>query len=144
MIRFKVESSWLEENDIDPASIVMLRFADDKWNELETIMLDEYNSYVNYKAISPGMSNFAVTVQSEDGYTEEEVQEETTEVTEELTARSEQNETEQETGVEEITGAVTAEDSVKPKRNYKVFLGTAVLIGLLVGMYYWFEKIKNY
>lgn len=59
-IGFKVEKSWLSENSVGKINIVLMRFADSSWNELETSIESEDSDYIYFKAISPGMSYFAI------------------------------------------------------------------------------------
>jgi len=59
-LTFEVSKSWLEENNIDKNSIRLLRFHDNAWEELETILLYEDNETITYLAFLPGFSYFAI------------------------------------------------------------------------------------
>ncbi|MEM5854612.1 MAG: PGF-pre-PGF domain-containing protein [Candidatus Aenigmatarchaeota archaeon] len=59
-IKFFVEKSWINENNIDPDTIALYRFSDNKWNKLTTTKLTEDSNYVYYEAETPGFSYFAI------------------------------------------------------------------------------------
>ncbi len=61
---FSVPKSWMTENGITEDQIVLSRYADGKWNELETAILSSDDTKVNYQALTPGFSYFAVTIRS--------------------------------------------------------------------------------
>lgn len=74
LIDFKVENSWLEENDIDAGNIRLFRHADGKWNELPTSQTSEGEEYVYFESQTPGFSAFAIaTVEDSTGKTDETV-----------------------------------------------------------------------
>jgi len=60
-IEFRVLKSWVEENDINPASISLQRYHDGSWNILDVTKEREDESYLYFKAETPGFSSFAVT-----------------------------------------------------------------------------------
>jgi PGF-pre-PGF domain-containing protein len=62
VIRFKVEKSWVNSNDLEPDSIVLSRYSDGKWALLETSFESEEGDYLHYTAESPGFSPFAILV----------------------------------------------------------------------------------
>ena len=57
---FKVEQTWLAENNIDKKTILLIRYHDGKWQNLSTILLSENDTYVFFEAETPGCSTFAV------------------------------------------------------------------------------------
>ncbi|MEM7821511.1 MAG: PGF-pre-PGF domain-containing protein [Candidatus Aenigmatarchaeota archaeon] len=59
-IKFFVEKSWINENNIDPNTIALYRFSDNKWNKLTTTKLTEDSNYVYYEAETQGFSYFAI------------------------------------------------------------------------------------
>ncbi len=61
-INFSVNAGWLKKNKIKPSEIVMNRFNNNKWQELNTFFVnrDENNYY--FTAKTPGFSYFAITV----------------------------------------------------------------------------------
>jgi len=60
-IRFSVLGSWLRENKINPADIVMVRQNDYAWSKLPTTFDHQAGDVYYYYAITPGFSYFAVT-----------------------------------------------------------------------------------
>jgi hypothetical protein len=64
VICFKVEKAWIEDKKIDPASITLYRYSEEKWNKLETSQLKEDNKYLYFTAKTPGFSPFAIKGES--------------------------------------------------------------------------------
>lgn len=60
-IKFKVEKTWLANNNIASATIALQRYADNKWNKLSTSKVSEDATYIYFEAESPGLSVFAIT-----------------------------------------------------------------------------------
>ena len=60
---FKVPVSWIDDNNVDKESVALNRYADDKWNALETSKTKEDSGYVHYSAVSPGLSVFSISGQ---------------------------------------------------------------------------------
>lgn len=65
---FKVEKSWIEENDIVVSTIRLCRYYDDVWNPLPTKKSGEDDKYIFFGAKTSGFSPFSII-----GSTEEEV-----------------------------------------------------------------------
>ena len=61
-IKFKVEQTWLTENNIDRNNVVLMRYHNNAWEQLDTTMLNEDATYVYYQATTTGMSTFAIAV----------------------------------------------------------------------------------
>ena len=59
-IRFRVTKSWIEFNEIDPSTIVMKRWNDDKWNRLSTKSVSDDSTYYTYEATTSGFSYFII------------------------------------------------------------------------------------
>ena len=59
-ITFKVTYEWLEENNVDKESVILMRYHNGKWHELKTTILNEDAVYVYYEAETPGTSTFAI------------------------------------------------------------------------------------
>ncbi len=57
---FTVNKSWVEHNDIDKDTVTMMRYHNDAWQELNTTYLNETDDKMTFKAITPGLSIFAV------------------------------------------------------------------------------------
>jgi PGF-pre-PGF domain-containing protein len=60
-IKFKVPVSWINDKNIDKATVVLNRYADGKWNALTTAKDSEDSSYVHFSAASPGLSTFGIS-----------------------------------------------------------------------------------
>ena len=80
-IQFEVTQQWLTDNDYAAEDIILMRFANSKWNTLTTSKLSETGAKAYYEAVSPGFSYFAVTAQKE---AEEPVVEEATNLTSDM------------------------------------------------------------
>ncbi len=72
-IRFRVNVSWLESKDINPAMMKLLKYDGGKWQELDTKKLRvQDGKYILYEAVSPGFSYFAIAGEPGSGFTLEE------------------------------------------------------------------------
>ena len=60
-ISFIVHKSWVNENNIDKSTITLNRYSDEKWNPLETDLIDEDQNSLYFESKTPGFSQFAVT-----------------------------------------------------------------------------------
>jgi len=58
-IEFSVDKSWLTTNGVSRADVVLLRYADGRWNELPTSFVRE-DGGVHYRATTGGFSYFAI------------------------------------------------------------------------------------
>jgi len=57
---FTVDKSWIDENQIDKETVVMLRYHDEEWQSLNTTLIAENDTTIVYEAETPGLSTFAV------------------------------------------------------------------------------------
>lgn len=57
---FKVEKTWIAENNIDKETILLRRYHDGDWQNLSTTLLSENDTYIFFEAESLGCSTFAV------------------------------------------------------------------------------------
>ncbi|AKB59427.1 hypothetical protein MSBR2_2911 [Methanosarcina barkeri 227] len=64
-IEFKVEKSWLEENNVSQSQIILQWYNKD-WEPLDTEKVKEDTDYVYFKSKTPGFSCFAITSYSTD------------------------------------------------------------------------------
>lgn len=60
IIKFKVLSSWLDENELNKQGISLFRYVNEEWKELETIIDKEQGDYIHYNAKTPGFSYFII------------------------------------------------------------------------------------
>lgn len=58
---FRVEKSWMQNRSIDPASIVLNIYNDQKWEKLPVNMSEEDSEYLYLTANVSGFSSFAIT-----------------------------------------------------------------------------------
>ncbi len=135
-IDFKVNKSWIQENNLDPRSVVMLRF-NETWQELETSYKGDDTGVYYYSAQSPGFSYFAV--KGEEAQPEETAEETQQPGTEEEQPTEQTPDTESEvTEPEQDQETTEAQES---KVNY-YFLAAAVLLAVVTVALY-FERKKH-
>jgi len=60
-IRFKVPKSWVTENEVNPDTIALSRYADNAWTKLTTTRTGEDDDYYYFSATTTGFSVFAIT-----------------------------------------------------------------------------------
>ena len=60
LIRFKVENSWLDSNNIATGNVKMVRWDGSKWVQLDTIQNTKENPHTYYEAKTGGFSLFAI------------------------------------------------------------------------------------
>lgn len=60
-IKFEVEFSWVDDEEIDEDTIALYRYHDDKWTKLTTSELERDSDYIYFEAESPGLSIFAIS-----------------------------------------------------------------------------------
>lgn len=61
VIGFKVQRSWIQDNQINADSIKLSRYSDDVWAALPTSKTDEDATYIYFESQTPGFSPFAIT-----------------------------------------------------------------------------------
>jgi len=61
VVGFKVDKSWISENDIDSNSITLYHYNGEKWEPLSTTKVEEDEGYLYLEAETPGFSHFAIT-----------------------------------------------------------------------------------
>ena len=61
-LRYKVENSWIDNNDISGENIKLFRWDDknNRWYGLKTVMVDRNDSYTYYESETTNMSLFAI------------------------------------------------------------------------------------
>lgn len=60
-IEFKVPRTWMKENKIDEATLVLNRFHDNAWTQLETEKTGEDAEFLYFKSKTPGFSFYSIT-----------------------------------------------------------------------------------
>ena len=61
VICFKVEKTWIQDQNIDQSSIILNRYNDKKWEQLPASLVNEDDKYLYFTAKTPGFSPFAIT-----------------------------------------------------------------------------------
>ncbi|QLC49418.1 PGF-pre-PGF domain-containing protein [Methanolobus zinderi] len=61
VIAFRVDKSWINEEDIDDDSISLNRYSDGSWSRLATEIVDSDEDFLYFEAETPGFSPFAIT-----------------------------------------------------------------------------------
>ncbi len=70
-ISFKVEQTWMEENNIDRETIVLMKYHNNEWQKLSTTVISEDAVYVHFESETTGFSTFAIAVSEGEEPTEE-------------------------------------------------------------------------
>ena len=65
LITFKVEKSWLEENNIEASTVNLYRYEDGSWNVLPTSVTEEDDEFVHFESETSGFSPFAIGSEAE-------------------------------------------------------------------------------
>ena len=65
-IDFKVPRNWVEENNIDEASLTLNRYHDNTWTQLSTEKTGEDNEFFYFRAETPGFSYYSITGEPKD------------------------------------------------------------------------------
>lgn len=63
VIGFRLSKEWIENNEVDPATIVLNRYNGDSWEMLDTKQNDPGDDYLYFEASTPGFSPFAITAE---------------------------------------------------------------------------------
>ncbi|NPE29422.1 PGF-pre-PGF domain-containing protein [Methanococcoides sp. SA1] len=61
VIGFRVNNSWINDNNINESTIILNRYHDDEWNRLTTTKTGVGEGYLYFEAKTPGFSPFAIT-----------------------------------------------------------------------------------
>lgn len=61
LIRFKVDNSWITDNDLAGSDVKMVKWDGSKWVQLETLEMDWDNTYTFYEAKTDALYVFAIT-----------------------------------------------------------------------------------
>lgn len=60
-IQFQVNKTWIDENNIDPDTIILNRYHNNTWEKLPTDKTGEDSGFFYYESLTPGLSTFAIT-----------------------------------------------------------------------------------
>ncbi|HLC50728.1 MAG TPA: putative Ig domain-containing protein [Candidatus Nanoarchaeia archaeon] len=64
-VNFTVDREWIKEIGIDESAVVLNRYHNKKWSELETSSSGNYGNFAKYSATTPGFSYFAISVRQD-------------------------------------------------------------------------------
>ncbi len=80
-IEFAVDADWLKARGVSAGDVTLLRYANDRWNSLDTTFVEEKDGKAYYSAESPGFSFFAITAEKGEAVTPDDVEAPVGEVT---------------------------------------------------------------
>jgi len=135
-IKFKVEKTWLTENNLTEDDVVLMHYKNDVWEELKTTKLNTDANYVHYSATTDSFSIFAISTNAAAAGAETASQETGT------TNQTAGTEGEQQAaGQQEAQGQQTTEQKKTPLWAYvSLVLIFVLFIGAIV---YYFKKNKK-
>lgn len=88
-IKFRVEKSWLEENNKEPSSVGLKRYNNDNWDVLAVSQFDETDTHYIYKAQTPGFSHYSIYAEEDQTYSISEGSDDTSEDSSDETKQAE-------------------------------------------------------
>lgn len=65
-INFRVNKTWISENNINESSIVLYRYNENKWNKLPAVLNKEDEDYLYFSSETPGFSPFVISGMKKD------------------------------------------------------------------------------
>lgn len=65
-IKFKVETSWIDSNNVKNTDIVLMRYDGTKWSPLETLVKSTDNKYTYFEGKTNAFSPFAITIMKQE------------------------------------------------------------------------------
>ncbi len=65
-ITFNVEKEWIQNITGEPADVVLRRYNNGEWNNLETLMINETDTDYRFEAETPGFSYFSIGLKEEE------------------------------------------------------------------------------
>ena len=147
IIRFKVSNEWLDLG-YDPEKVTMLRYHNNKWEELETVRegADETDNY--YRSSTPGFSYFAIKsekLKSEpkalelDAKEQQSQKKETVNDKDDEPAKKSGTNEAQDSGVNKITGLVVEKVKSNPIIGVAMLL-VGVFLGILMTYFFVLRK----
>ncbi|MFH1399118.1 MAG: PGF-pre-PGF domain-containing protein [Candidatus Woesearchaeota archaeon] len=121
---FQIPKSWFEANGLNPASVVLKRYVDGKWEELSTSMGTEKTAFYEFEATSPWFSVFAMTAKK-GAYTPTGSVVETPAVEEEITP---------EPAAKQPAAQTVTTPSTPAKKSGSSLFMLIVMIGIVIGL----------
>ncbi|MFY1113339.1 MAG: Ig-like domain-containing protein, partial [Methanosarcinaceae archaeon] len=135
VVGFRVNKTWIAENEIIESTIALNRYSEDRWNVLQTRKIGEDEGFIYFEASSPGFSPFAVTAENskpliEVREVEGQIPTETEQIKETDSLETETPETEESAGDGEKTGI--SKSIMSKVFNFIIGFMIIILIGLAV------------
>ncbi len=65
-IEFKVDKTWVQNNNIDLSTVTLNRYSGSSWNALPTTLVKDDGAFYYFRAKTPGFSPFSITGESGD------------------------------------------------------------------------------
>jgi len=124
-IRFNVTKTWINGNNFTKEHIYLNRYSNNAWQKLQTLIISESSSEVEYEADTPGLSIFAITGEAVETTT-------TTTIPPEVT-----------TTTLPVTTTTTAEQPSVPAEYYSLYMLILVLIIIAVLGWMYFHGHKK-
>ncbi len=137
---FRVEKSWLSDNNVEKEDVVLMHYKDDKWEELSTEITGEDSTYINYKATSSSFSYYAIAQKVE----EEVIVEEEDEEEEVIGLEEEEVAEEEEITEEESTEEGTITKKKLPIPLWSIITLVIIFIGFVVTVAYYVRKQQRF
>ena len=107
LIRFKVENSWLENNDVESGDIRIVRWDGSKWVQLSTTENTKDTTYTYYETNTYGFSSFAIIGLKEDeAVPEEPIPDDVTSGADDVTSTADDSDTSGLSATEVLAGAL--------------------------------------
>jgi PGF-pre-PGF domain-containing protein len=122
VVCFRVDKSWLQDKNIDQASITLSRCNDKKWSQLPTKLLKEDGKYLYFTAETPEFSFFAITGKAAEKEIVTEIKPETG------TSKTEQNDVKSEVEKEQKTEQNTSQGKTSSIPGFETVYVVACLL----------------
>jgi len=130
-VGFKVEKSWIEDNDIVVSTIRLCRYYEDVWNPLSTKKSGEDDKYIYFEAKTPGFSPFSIT-----GSMKEELAAQGAAANSISTATPEE-------AIEQASNVDVDEAQQDEEGASKVWYLVGALVIMLIGGVYWMYRART-
>ncbi|MCK5063612.1 MAG: PGF-pre-PGF domain-containing protein, partial [Candidatus Aenigmarchaeota archaeon] len=138
-IKFKVEKSWLDNNNLDKNTVALERY-DNGWQKLKTNMVSEDFQFVYYNAETEGFSYFAVSAETPADDSVDTALAEGTDTVEDKPAETDAvaDQTPSETSTtDDLAGQQAVGDEViETKKSYGLYVILLFLIGSVASILY--------
>lgn len=125
-IKFKVERKWLNDNDLNTGDVIVSRYFNETWVDLETKATDAKEDFVSYEIKTDGFSYFAVRAEA-------------SEVIEIEDKKTEDTTTDNKT----IGSKVLEEEKGWPWKTIGIVALVLLVLSLIGGLIYYFAAVRE-